>query len=106
MGGLRMVRQYTAPAAALLAVTAAVLAFHYGVQQRRTTPPATTVAHTAPAKPRRKHVQVFARTYVVQRGDSFSSIAVKVRSTVAELERLNPGVSSTALRVGERLKVK
>jgi LysM repeat protein len=42
----------------------------------------------------------------VQRGDSFSSISVKTGISVAELERLNPGVSSNALHVGQKLRVK
>jgi LysM repeat protein len=100
------VRTYAAPAAALLAVTAAVLAVHYGLQQKKTTAPLVTTvpARTTKAKPR--HAVVFGRTYVVQRGDSFSAIAVKTHTSVAELERLNPDVSPTALRVGQQIKVK
>lgn len=44
--------------------------------------------------------------YTVQSGDSFSSISVKTGVSIADLERLNPGVSSTALHVGQKLRVK
>lgn len=97
---------YAAPAASLLAVTAAVLAVHYGVQQHTTPAPAVTVAHVVKAKRRDSHTAVFSRTYVVQRGDSFSTIAAKTHTPVAQLERLNPGVTPTALRVGQSIKVK
>jgi LysM repeat protein len=98
------VRIYTAPAAFLLAVTAAVLGIHYGLQQhtpRGVPTSARVVVHRPPAK---KHP--VRRFYIVQRGDSFSVIAAKTRTTVAYLERLNPGASSSALRVGQRIRVK
>jgi LysM repeat protein len=99
------VRQYAAPAASLLAVTAAVLAVHYGIQ-KQSQPPAPTVTQTVPHRPRVKRTAAFTRVYVVQRGDSFSTIAVKTHTSIARLERLNPRVSPTALRVGERIRVK
>ena len=99
-------RQYAAPTAALLAVTAAVLAVHYGIQRRATAAPPPAVTQTVPKRAHTKRTAAFTRTYVVQRGDSFSVIAVRTHTSVAALERLNPGVSATALRVGQRLKVK
>jgi LysM repeat protein len=100
------VRLYVAPAASLLAVTAAVLAIHYGIQQHSKAAPPAAVVHPARAVIHKKHPAAFARTYVVQRGDSFSTIAVKTHTSIEQLERLNPGVSPTALRVGETVKVK
>ena len=41
-----------------------------------------------------------------QRGDTFGSIAAKVGTTISALETLNPGVSSTALQVGQKIRVK
>lgn len=99
-------RPYAAPAAFLLAVTAAVLAVHYGVQRRAAAPAAPTTTRAAPLRPHLKRTAAVTRTYVVQRGDSFSAIAAKTHTSVAVLERLNPGSSSTALRVGQRIKVK
>jgi len=94
-----------APLAFLVAVTVAVLGIHYGVQTRHAAPPAPA-APTAPAVRHHPKKHVSARRYaIVQRGDSFSSIAVRAHTTVAELERLNPGVSTTALRVGQKIRV-
>jgi LysM repeat protein len=99
------VRQYAAPAAALLVVTAAVLAIHYGVQHRpRVAAPAVTGAVRTPKH--LKRTAAFTRVYAVQRGDSFSVIAAKTHTSVAALERLNPKVSPTGLRVGQHVRVK
>ena len=98
-------RQYAAPAASLLAVTAAVLAIHYGLQ-RPSRAAAPVVTRTVEARPRVKRTAAFTRVYVVQRGDSFSVIAAKTHTSVAALERLNPKVSPTALRVGQHIRVK
>jgi LysM repeat protein len=100
-----VVTRNVAPVAALLAVTASVLAIHYVVQQRptRTPPP---VRQTIPAHVPIKRTAATRRFYVVQRGDSFSGIAERTHTSVAALERLNPGVSTTALRVGQRVRVK
>lgn len=95
-----------APAASLLAVTAAVLAVHYGLQHHAKAVATMPAVHhrKAVVHPRRR--PVFAQTYVVQRGDSFSTIAVKTHTSVALLEQLNPDLSPTALRVGQTVKVK
>jgi len=98
------VTRYAAPAALLFVVTVAVLALHYTVQRPAHAVPAVTA--TVPKVKHVKRAAAITRTYVVQRGDSFSSIAVKTHTTVARLERLNPGVSATALRVGEQITVK
>ncbi|HEY8416617.1 MAG TPA: cell wall hydrolase [Limnochordales bacterium] len=44
-------------------------------------------------------------TYTVQPGDSLWLIARRFGTTVAELQRLNPGVNPQRLRVGQRLTV-
>ena len=99
-------RAYAAPSAFLLVVTAAVLGIHYGVQKRAAPPaPAPVVVHPAKIVHKTKKVP-FTRLYVVQRGDSFSVIAAKTHTSVAALERLNPNVSPTGLRVGQQIKVK
>jgi LysM repeat protein len=46
-----------------------------------------------------------SRIYVVKPGDSLSAIAVKMKTTVAELENLNPKVNANALQAGQRLKL-
>ena len=101
-----MVKRYAAPTAFLLAVTIAVLGVHYTVQ-RHTTARVAKVAHVAHHRVHRHRVAAETTQYViVQRGDSFSAIAARTHVSVAQLERLNPGASPTALRVGRRIRVK
>jgi LysM repeat protein len=47
-----------------------------------------------------------AQYYTVQAGDTFGSISAKTGVSLAELEQLNPAVSSNTLQVGQRLRVK
>jgi LysM repeat protein len=42
----------------------------------------------------------------VQSGDTFFSIASRNATSVAELEGLNPGISSNSLQVGQKIRVK
>jgi LysM repeat protein len=44
--------------------------------------------------------------YVVQTGDTFGTIASKLGISLARLQALNPGVSSNALQVGQRLRTR
>jgi len=100
---------YLAPAAFLVAVTVAVLLVHSGLQHHATAttvstsvqPTATTGAATTP-RPAGKG----KRFYTVQTGDTYGTIAAKEGISVAQLEALNPGVSSNALQVGQRLRVR
>lgn len=120
MGGEREgLRRFAAPAALLVLVTIAVVLIHNGLSKGSasstapptatapsaasspTTAPAvttpTTAATTAPAN---------AEYYVVQSGDTFGSIAARYGTSVTAIESLNPGVSSTSLTVGEKIRVK
>jgi LysM repeat protein len=45
-------------------------------------------------------------TYTIQAGDTFSVISEKTGVSIATLETLNPGVSSSALTVGQVIKLK
>jgi LysM repeat protein len=106
----RRVAHVAAPVLFLAAVTVAVLLIRSGLESgsggatstqpvtRPTT--ATTTAHRT--KPRAST----KRFYTVQTGDTFNAIAAKTGVSVTELERLNPGVSSNALQVGQKLRVK
>jgi LysM repeat protein len=51
------------------------------------------------------HKRRHLRTYTVQSGDTFASIAAKEGTTVARLEHLNPGVDPATLRIGEKIRV-
>jgi LysM repeat protein len=109
--GRRRVGHYAAPILLLALVTVAVLLIRSGLETRSpktaTTPAATqastrtTVRHRRHAKPR-----TAASYYTVQTGDTYGSISAKTGVTVSQLERLNPGVSSNALQVGQKLRVK
>lgn len=47
-----------------------------------------------------------ARFYVVQNGDTLSSIAHRTGVSVARIQRLNPGVDPQILISGEKLKLR
>jgi LysM repeat protein len=110
--------RYLAPGAFLLAVTIAVLLIRAGLSGNGT--PATTLGPVAthPATTRATTTSAAAATstgattttaavyYTVQSGDTFGSIASKSGTTVAQIEQLNPGVSSNALHVGQKIRVK
>jgi len=99
---------YAAPVAFLAGVTIAVLLVHSALDRHTgtttTTPPATLTTTATTKKKPAKHAG--RRFYVVQSGDSFGTIAAKVGISVAQLEALNPGVSSNALRVGQKLRIR
>lgn len=106
------VARYAAPAAFLLGVTIAVLLIRSGLGGGS---PATTtlrpVTHlstaSVPTTTRRVSTTASqAQYYTVQTGDTFGSISAKTGTSVAELERLNPGVSTNSLQVGQRIRVK
>ena len=46
------------------------------------------------------------KTYTVQAGDSFGTIAGKTGITVEQLQELNPNADSGQLQVGQQLRVK
>ena len=63
---------------------------------------ATSTTTTVTSTTKKKHGQPpkgqAARTYTVVSGDTLASIATKTGTTVATLEKLNPGIDPTALR--------
>ena len=127
MGG-RPWTHYAAPAAFLLAVTVAVLVVRSGLDTAaatttiatpplRTVPVTTVTSRSAPAKqtqkpkpkpkPKPKTTPAPAvQYYTVVSGDTFGVISSRTGVTVAELERLNPNVESTALYIGQRIRIK
>jgi len=71
------------------------------VTHASTTPPPRTTRATTPGATTRA-----GSRYTVESGDTFGSISAKTGVPVAELERLNPGVDSSSLQVGQKLRVK
>lgn len=103
----RVAARVAAPVVFLLGVTVAVVLIHSGLRGRSATTTVGPVTHasTAPVPKRTKTVGK-TRFYVVRRGDTFGAIAAREGTTVGELERLNPGVSSNSLHVGQKIRVR
>ena len=114
----RRLSRYAAPAVFLLGVTVAVLLIHSalggGAAPGSTaigpvTHPTTTASvstATAPAATGMTATTTGAQYYTVKHGDTFGSIAASEGTSIAAIEQLNPGVSSNALQVGEKIRVK
>ena len=110
----RRLARYAAPVAFLLGVTIAVLLIRSGlgggVQPTTALGPVThtSTAQLAPtaASSTTSSSTAGAQFYVVRKGDTFGSIAAKEGTSVAQIEQLNPGVSSNALQVGQKLRVR
>jgi LysM repeat protein len=99
--------RYLAPALFLLAVTGVVLVVRAELRSDGATAKKATVATTraVPAK-RPSKPSSAKRWYVIRSGDTLGAIASQLGTTVAALLRLNPGIEPTALRPGERLRVR
>jgi LysM repeat protein len=107
--------RYAAPLLFLVAVTIAVLLIRSGLEggAGSSTTGTGVVTHpsTAPTTPsgttrRGATTTAAAQFYTVVAGDTYGSISAKTGVPVSELEALNPGVSTNALQVGQKLRVK
>jgi len=104
--------RYLAPAAFLLGVTIAVLLIRAGLENGGGAPATTrgpVTTRPAPATTttsKRKVTTGAKRFYTIGLADTFGTIAAKEGISVAQLQELNPGVSSNALQVGQKLRVK
>jgi LysM repeat protein len=106
------VARYGAPVAFLAGVTIAVLLVHSALNHSGSTATATAAATTQPQHPAGATTEKPARRgsrkkrfYTVQSGDTFGRIASKVGISVERLQSLNPGISSNALQVGQKLRI-
>jgi LysM repeat protein len=102
----RTAARYGAPLAFLAAVTIGVLLVHAGLDEgskRPESPPAPTA--TAPAPPG-ETTKTSRRYYRIRSGDTLAAIAPRFGLTEEELVALNPGIEPTALRVGQRIRVR
>jgi LysM repeat protein len=109
-----------APLAFLAAVTVLVLLVHSALSggkkpattaktsTTRTTTHQTTTQHTTTRKTTtgKGRTGPPKRYYIVVAGDTFGAIAAKYNSTVDEIVALNPGVDSSALRIGQKIRVR
>jgi LysM repeat protein len=110
----RGLSHYAAPAAFLLAATIAVLLIRAGLEHGGTAPttrtlppppPRKTVA-TSTVKPAKKPPPAATRFYTVVAGDTFGTISSKTRVPVARIQQLNPNVQSTALYIGQKIRIR
>jgi LysM repeat protein len=102
----------------LAAVTIAVLLIRAGLGGGGTTTTASVPTATGPQTTRAAATTTRTRTrtatatttsaefYTVAAGDTFGTIAARFGTTVAQLEQLNPGVSSSSLSIGQKIRVK
>jgi LysM repeat protein len=98
-----------APAAFLAAATIAVLLIRSGLDpndesastRRAATRPAQT--RTQPTTTRRR--PRVTRTYTIQEGDTFETVAADQGTTVQRLQALNPDVDPNSLQVGQKIVI-
>jgi LysM repeat protein len=102
----RRFARFAAPVAFLAAITIGALVVRAGFEHGKHHGTSTTTVTTKAKKSHaRSHKRRHGRTYTVQSGDTFESIARKTGTTVARLEQLNPAIDPTALRVGQVIRV-
>lgn len=98
---------FAGPVAALLAVTVAVglLRGHLGSGGGESTPSTGQPTKQKPSASRPKPPEK-PSMYTVRAGDTISGIAAKTGVPTAEISRLNPGISPTALFIGQEIKLR
>ena len=96
----RMTARIAAPVVFLVAVIALIgIVANSGVMDEPA--PTPTVKATAT----KAGTTAVTRRYVVKEGDSLSSIAVRFKTTTAELKALNPDLSGSTVVIGHRIVV-
>lgn len=108
--------RYAAPAAFLLAATIAVLLIRSALDESGPAPATTSIAATTHrTRTARKTTGTATTTttstsaaeyHTIVSGDTFQQLALDNNTTVGELVRLNPGVDTSALTVGQRIRIR
>lgn len=91
--------RYLAPIALVATIAGTYLIAH---QALNTKP--TKTHHARGHRPRGRYAH--ARYYVIQPGDSMTSIAAKTGIALTTLEALNQGVDPNSLQAGQRLRLR
>jgi LysM repeat protein len=101
----RAVARYGAPLVFLAALTVAVLLVRSGLDEGSSRAAKPAAAATAPTvtTPR---ATAHPRYYRVRGGDTFAQIAPRFNLTEVELVALNPRIEPTALRIGQKIRVR
>ena len=106
MVGWRNPARYLAPLAIAAVAAAAYVIVHHALMHKtasasipivQTSTTSAVVGHTGSSK---------ATFYIVHPNDTLSKIAAQTHVPVATLEKLNPGVNPSALRVSQRLRLR
>jgi LysM repeat protein len=97
---LAIALQFDVSVAAIIAANPGINAESLSIGQELIIPPAGTAPPASQATP-----VPTTTTYTVQAGDTFGSIAADLGTTSAELQRLNPNVDPTRLRIGQVIVV-
>lgn len=93
--------RYLAPLALAAVIAGTYVIVHSGLNKKPDTAQRTTSGHTSA---RGKYAR--ARYYVVQPGDSLTSIASKTGIPLATLESLNRNVDPNSLQTAQRLRLR
>jgi spore germination protein YaaH len=94
--------RYLAPIALAATITATYVIVHAQLTSTHARPRSALVHR----RPQRRGRFSRATFYVVQSGDSLSTISVRTGITVPTLEALNPSVNPNALQTGQRLRLR
>jgi LysM repeat protein len=100
-------RRYAGPAAFLAAATIAVLLVRAGLHSGANH--AARGGHARPTSPAAATTTVrrpVPRFWTVRAGDTFETVATRTGVTIATIQRLNPGVRSTSLFIGQKLRLR
>jgi LysM repeat protein len=101
----RAVARYGAPLVFLAAVTVAVLLVRSGLDEGSSRAAKPVAAATAPTVTT-PLAPAGRRYYRIRAGDTFAQIAPRFDLTEVELAALNPSIEPTALRIGQRIRVR
>ncbi len=85
---------------------AAVIAGTYVIVHQGLTSKSTTAQHSGTRHRHAHGKYARAKFYVIQGGDSMTSIATRTGVSLNTLESLNPSVDPNALQTGQRLRLR
>src|SRR5947209_2416330 len=93
--------RYLAPIALAAVIAGAYVVIHAGLSKKH---PTAQAHHAGRHRGRGRYAR--ARFYVVQPGDSLTSIATKTGIAVTSLEALNPNIDPNSLQTAQRLRLR
>jgi LysM repeat protein len=92
--------RYLAPIALAVVIAGTYFIVHAGLASKPASHAQSPKRH--PARGKYAH----AKVYVVQPGDSLTSIATKTGIAVTQLEAMNPRIDPNSLQTGQRLRLR